>query len=322
MDPLAQLVNLLRPKTLLWKRIEGRGSWGLTFRANEEVNFGTVLSGSCLLLRAGKPPLPIRTGDFLLQTKPLTYTLASDAHANPEDAETALAASSDRQLKLGTGAQISAEVLGGHFTFESVNRELLTDLLPPLVHVPSTDKVAGRVRSMLALAADESKHTLPGSDVVLGHLMEIILIEILRSGLAHGDARPQGMFAALIDPQLAVVLRAIHQNVARPWTVAQLARLAGMSRSVFAARFREAVGKGPIDYLLTWRMAIAKDAIRGGGLTFSEVALSVGYQSAGAFSTAFKRVVGCSPKVFADSVRDPRTRLGISVAMARSSPSE
>lgn len=93
MDPLAQVVNLLRPKTLLWKRIEGRGSWGLTFRANPEINFGTVLTGACLLLRAGKPPLTIRAGDFLLQTKPSTYVLASDEHVEAVDAETALAAS-------------------------------------------------------------------------------------------------------------------------------------------------------------------------------------------------------------------------------------
>lgn len=214
----------------------------------------------------------------------------------------------ERHLKLGTGDKLSVEVLGGHFAFETVNKGLLTDLLPPLVHVLSTDNVAGRVQSMLDLTAQESKNSLPGSDVVLGHLMEIILIEILRSGLAYSDVRRHGLLAALADPQLAIALRAIHQNVSRQWTVAELAGLAGMSRSVFAARFSEAVGKGPIDYLLSWRMAIAKDAILNGSLTFSAIAFSVGYQSAGAFTTAFKRVVGCSPKRFAGSVGELERR--------------
>ncbi len=133
-------------------------------------------------------------------------------------------------------------------------------------------------------------------------MIEIMMIEILRSGQAPGSGRLHGMLAALADPQLSIALRAMHSDISKTWTVAELARRAGMSRSIFAARFGDVVGKGPIEYLLTWRMAVAKDSLKSGAYSLSEIAFAVGYQSASAFSTAFSRNVGYSPKRFAASI--------------------
>jgi AraC-like DNA-binding protein len=91
----------------------------------------------------------------------------------------------------------------------------------------------------------------------------------------------------------------MHKDVARGWTVASLSALCGVSRSTFATRFREIVGVGPIDYLLRWRMALAKDELRLARSTIAEIGFAIGFQSASAFSTAFSRSVGCSPKDFA-----------------------
>lgn len=203
----------------------------------------------------------------------------------------------------------SFEVLGGHFTFATVNKALLTDLLPPFVHVLSTDAAAGRIRLLLDLISEEPRSMLPGSSVMLGHFMEVVLIEIVRSTLPASELRRQDLVTGLSNPQLAVALRAIHQNISRRWTVAELAGLAGMCRSVFSSRFSEAVGRGPIDYLVSWRMAIAKDAIKN-GTSFADIAFAIGYQSAAAFSTAFTRVVGCSPKHFADRMPHRRRKIG------------
>jgi AraC-like DNA-binding protein len=93
----------------------------------------------------------------------------------------------------------------------------------------------------------------------------------------------------------------MHRDVTHDWTVSILARLCGVSRSTLAVRFREIVGMGPIEYLQRWRMALAKDELRRGTKSIGEIALAIGFQSSSAFSTAFTRAVGCSPKRFAAS---------------------
>jgi AraC-like DNA-binding protein len=109
--------------------------------------------------------------------------------------------------------------------------------------------------------------------------------------------------AGLRDPALARALRRMHDRVAHRWTVAALARVAGMSRASFAERFTRTVGVPPMEYLVEWRIALAKDLLRREKLSLSEVAQSIGYQSASAFSTAFSRHAGCSPSEFARGVR-------------------
>jgi AraC-like DNA-binding protein len=104
------------------------------------------------------------------------------------------------------------------------------------------------------------------------------------------------------DPALGRALGAMHADVRAGWTVAGLARVAGLSRSAFAARFAEVLGCGPIEYLARWRMALAKDALIRGTGTLDRIAEEVGYESASAFSTAFRKRIGCSPGRFARTV--------------------
>jgi AraC-like DNA-binding protein len=136
---------------------------------------------------------------------------------------------------------------------------------------------------------------------VLERLVEILLVEALRFRQASVESRERGLFAGLADPGLARALREIHVDAARRWTVAELARTAGMSRAVFAERFARKVGMPPMQYLLEWRMAMAKDLLRRERPPLVEVAERVGYQSASAFSTAFTRLTGTSPSQFARS---------------------
>jgi len=131
--------------------------------------------------------------------------------------------------------------------------------------------------------------------------MELILVEILRGG-ALGQEHT-GLLAGLADPVTARALAAMHGDLAHDWTVNELARLCAVSRSAFAARFRKIMGTGPIEYVLNWRMARAKDELRYGTRSISEIAFDVGFRSSSAFSTAFTRSVGCSPKRCAMPIR-------------------
>ena len=151
------------------------------------------------------------------------------------------------------------------------------------------------------MIGEEADTDRPGRDLILEHLVQALLVEALRFRPASVARQSQGLLAGLCDPALARALRDIHVDVARRWTVAELARTAYMSRAVFAERFAQKVGMPPMQYLLEWRMAIAKDMLRRDGPPLAEVAERVGYQSASAFSTAFRRLTGCSPGVFARS---------------------
>jgi transcriptional regulator GlxA family with amidase domain len=141
----------------------------------------------------------------------------------------------------------------------------------------------------------------PGRDLILESLVEVLLVEAIRFRSASAAREERGLLAGLSDPALARTLREIHVGVARRWTVEQLAHTAGMSRAVFAERFARKVGMPPMQYLLEWRMALAKDMLRGERPSLAEVAERVGYQSASAFSTAFARLTGRSPSEFARS---------------------
>lgn len=132
---------------------------------------------------------------------------------------------------------------------------------------------------------------------MLTRLVEVLLIEALRA--APGDGAPAGLLRGLADPRVAPAVRLIHDDYARPWTVAELARAAGLSRSAFFERFEQTVGMPPMAYLLAWRMTVARDLLRRHDVGVAEVAERVGYSAASTFSTAFSRETGQPPRRYA-----------------------
>ena len=166
-------------------------------------------------------------------------------------------------------------------------------LLPSLVHVRGVERLSTLVR----LVGEEASDRKPGRDLVLTRLVEVLLIEALRA--TPGEDAPPGLLRGLADAHLVPALRQMHGQLARSWTVAQLAKMAGLSRSAFFERFQRTVALPPMEYLLAWRMAVAKDLLRRHDLSVGEVAERVGYGSASTFSTAFSRHVGRPPGRYA-----------------------
>ena len=162
-----------------------------------------------------------------------------------------------------------------------------------LVHVRGVE----RLSILVQLVGEESMTKRPGRELVLARLVEVLLIESLRSSTSK-DA-PPGLLRGLADAQLARAIRLMHGQITRSWTVAQLAKIAALSRSTFFERFVRTVGLAPMEYLLAWRMIVAKGLLRQQELGIAEVAERVGYGSASSFSTAFSRHVGQPPSHFA-----------------------
>ena len=301
MDPLSDLIALLRPHAAVSKPITGRGKWGVRYSAYGLPGFAIVLSGQCWLGIERNEPVQLDRGDFVLLPSTPAFALFSQpgadcVHRDPTDSG----------VRHGEQeGEPDFEMLGGAFQIEMVNAPLLIALLPGMIHIRSSDGGTGRLRRIIDLIAEECGSDHPGKEMILQRLLEVMLVESVRWRSLGEGALPAGLLSGMRDPVLARVLRAVHSNVRAGWTVAELAKLAGMSRSAFAARFGETLGCAPIEYLSRWRMALAQDALSKGGKSLERLADEIGYESASAFSTAFRRRVGCSPGAFARSRRAP-----------------
>jgi AraC-like DNA-binding protein len=304
MDPFSDLVGLLRPRATLWGRIQGTGRWGISFRKRNDLLFCRVEAGECQLTRLYTAPCHLKTGDFALIRTSSPFSVTSDPELEPEDSEAMVASTGSTELVLGETAGPRVVLRCGRFVFDTANEALLWSLLPSHIHVRADQKTSWRVRSLLKMNDAEGQHPGPGSELVVSRLMELTLLELLRSEVPRLDPGTKGLLSGLADPIIAKALSAMHHEVARTWTVAGLAKLCGVSRSTFATRFRDVMGVGPIEYLTAWRIALAKDKLCYGTKTIGEIAVSVGFHSSSAFSTAFTRVAGCSPKRFAERTAD------------------
>lgn len=293
-DPLSEIITLLRPRSVLSKRISGAGPWGVRYSSFGQPSFGAVIEGRCRLAVDGHPPLTLETGDFVLLPATPGFTMSGFAPVRPVHLDPKTTASTTGEVRHGSrGGRPEVRLLGGYFVFDSPDASLLASLLPTVVHVRGIERLSVLVR----LVGEESIEKRPGRELVLTRLVEVLLIEALRA--TPGEDAPPGLLRGLADAQLAPAMRQMHGHLARSWTVAQLARTAALSRSAFFERFSRAVGLPPMEYLLAWRMAVAKDLRRRRELGIAEVAERVGYSSASTFSTAFSRHVGLPPGQYA-----------------------
>jgi AraC-like DNA-binding protein len=292
-DPLAQAVTLLAPRASFSKTVRGAGAWHVRRLHRGDPGYFVILEGACRIAIDGQELL-LQAGDFVLVPAAYAFSMMSLA-PKPADAP------DDMPVNVQPGVfRIGAQdgpadvtYLVGHFVFDAPDAALLVSLLPRLVHVRGQPRLA----TLVQLVTEESRANRPARDMVLQRLLEVLLIEALRS--TADEAAAPGLLRGIADERLAAAIRCIHASPEQPWTVVQLAKEAALSRSAFFARFQRAVGMAPMAYLLTWRMALGKKLLQDKAGGIAEVAGKVGYSSASAFSVAFTRHVGVPPTRYA-----------------------
>ena len=270
----------------------------MSYRAHDAPGFTILLEGQAWLRFDGEEPLRLAQGDFVLLPTTPAFSLSSEPDIDCIPVE-------PRNEAIRHGEPEGAPdlvALGGTFAFERVNAPLLLALLPGLIHIPASEGRTTRLGRLIDLLAEECATDYPGKELIVRRMLEALLVEALRWRSIGNRAMPAGLLSGMRDPALARVLQAIHADVRKNWTVVDLAKMAGMSRSGFAARFGEILGCAPIEYLARWRMAIAKDALMRGVKSLDRIADEIGYESASAFSTAFRKRLGCPPGKFAREV--------------------
>ncbi len=296
-DPLAEIVTLLQPSASFSKLVEYAGAWRIRGNVEAKPVFCAVLDGQCRMIAMEQPPVILQAGDFVL-VPAMQETVVESIEAPPHGVTTTPVEIRDGLFRVGppdTAPNLRMQV--GLCRFASPDAALLVSLLPAMV----VARGEPRLVTLMHLVGDETRKRRPARELVLERLLEVLLIEALRSG-ADTTAAPS-VARGLADERLVPALRAMHERPQHDWTVAALAAETALSRSAFFARFNRTVGLAPMEYLVAWRMALAKRLLQAGELAITHIAARVGYASASTFSTAFTRHVGMSPARYARSAR-------------------
>nr|WSW65403.1 AraC family transcriptional regulator [Streptomyces sp. NBC_00995] len=314
MDALAGLLDGPRARGAFLLRMVMEPPWSVRIEDRAPLCLMSVTAGEAWIVPApGAEPVLLRPGDRAVARGPEAYTVADlparepRARIGPGGTCTTLhgeplSQSMDLGVRTwGNAPDGSTTVLVGTYLLDGEISGRLLDALPPLLVLPSD----GRPGPLPALLDEEIARDEPGQSVVLDRLLDLLLIDALRTWFSRPGAQAPAWYRAMGDPVVGQALRLLQNEPAHPWTVAALAGRTGVSRAGLARRFTELVGEPPMAYLTGWRLAVAADLLRETDATVEAVAHKVGYGQAFAFSTAFKRVRGVSPQDFRKGSRLP-----------------
>jgi AraC-like DNA-binding protein len=297
LDPLSDVLSLLKPRSYSAGGFQVNGDTAIQWPKHPGIKCYAVVSGQCWLTVEGVPdPVLVTACDCFLLPRGLPFCLATDLSLKPVDFRTFLevrmadAASSQKERE-GDGPH----VVGGHFALTGSHADILLKSLPPIVHIrKESDKAA--MRWSLERMKEELRDPQPGGALIAQQLAYMMLVQALRLHIADGGRGCVGWLFALADKQMSVAITCMHDDPGYSWTLQKLAERVGMSRSIFALRFKETVGTTPMEYLTRWRMLLAGDRLKNSGDSLTEIASSLGYESESAFGKAFRRIMGCSPR--------------------------
>jgi AraC-like DNA-binding protein len=266
--------------------------------ADHLVSYHVVTRGGCWAAVAGESPLRLAEGDIIVFPHGDPHTMSSRPGLRPEPPDMAFfRRPTDQQLpfrmSMGkTGAE-SAQLVCGFLGCDSRPFNPLLAALPKVIHLSGPAGAAAT--ALVRFAVSEAKERRPGGECVLGHLSELMFVDVVRRYLEALPEDRRGWLAGLRDPFIGRALTALHRQPAHEWTLESLAREAGLSRTALAERFLQFVGEPPMHYLTKWRMQLAANDLRNGIDNIATIAERVGYESEAAFSRAFKKALGVPP---------------------------
>ncbi|MBI3523435.1 MAG: AraC family transcriptional regulator [Betaproteobacteria bacterium] len=295
MDPIEDIITAMRVESALYARLEAKAPWGITFASGPHVRFGIVVRGHCWLSADGLPqPIALSGGDCFIVRADARFILQDETASPLLSCEAIFAGRTTGTIGLGGNGTLT-DIVSGRFAFDASAGEPLMSLLPPVVHIRVDHHRSRLLHATLQLIAIETAEQALGANLAVARLADVLFIQAVRAWCASDGCQTSGWLAALADRHLGAVIRAMHADVTRDWTVESLASEAGLSRSAFATHFKTVVGDTPLGYLTRWRMYRAKALLRQGDLGIMEIAARVGYETDATFSRAFKRNEGKAP---------------------------
>jgi AraC-like DNA-binding protein len=305
MDALSQILSSLRMEASILSHFELREPWGLHCPQHPGLPFYAVVEGAGWLRPDGGDPLRIAAGDFVVLPHGDPHAIASSPEAPMVPLLDALAQhqvpiwmpgddSKTSRFQFG-GDGATTRILAGAFYFGAGDNPLTREL-PALIRLDNGDvRLLPLMDAALRFIAEEHQTQAPGAAAAAARLADLIFLQVLRSHWSRSRSGPPGLLRGLADPRIRRALEAMHRAPQDPWTVPRLARIAGMSRSGFAAHFQSRVGTSPKAYLTRWRMQLAAARLADGRAPLARIADELGYRSTFAFAKCFRRVHGHPP---------------------------
>ena len=302
MDPLSDVLSFLRPRSHLAAALDLGRRWSIGFPSQgSAIKCNALISGECWVTVDGDEAVRARAGDVFLLPSGRPFQIADDPSRSAVRAEDVIPPNRVGPICTLDGGG-TAFLVSIRFELAADGAALLTDLLPPVALIRGDTDAARHLRYFVNLMVEELRADQAGSALAVEHLSHLILMQSLRLCQAERLGRAGWLFA-MADERIGAALTAIHGDPSQKWTLDGLAGVSCLSRSVFARRFKQAVGHTPMDYLARWRMLQAGDRLTNSNASLLDIAVSLGYDSGSAFSTAFKKIMGCSPRAYASRGR-------------------
>lgn len=306
MDVLAESLRSLQMKTEVYGRLELSAPWGIKLDLAHPGYFHAVSRGSCWLETEGKR-IALAAGDWVFILGGSSHVLRDSPRTRamplPEIYGTQGGQCGGILRYGGQGTQTT--LISFSFVFKGTWLNPVLAALPRVLHVKGDGFVATRwVESVVQLVAAEMEAGRPAHEIVVTRLADVLFIHALRAHIQALPTEEGGWLRALEDPQLGLVLQQLHERPSYPWTVKAMAKVASMSRSMFAARFQKIIGESPLTYLTRWRMHFAMQLMAESNESLVSIAGAVGYDTDGAFGKTFKRYVGSTPGTYRRQLRE------------------
>lgn len=318
MDGLTGLLDGPRARGAFLLRCLMDPPWSVRLEDESPLTVTAVVRGHAWAVPDAGEPFLLGPGDVVVSLGPDHWTVADDRATAPQvvihpgqvcttpDGRPLAEEMHQGVRSWGNSPTGETLMLVGAYGLEGeVSRRLLRAL--PRFVVLGQEELGS---PLVPLLADEIVKDAPGQDAVLDRLLDLLLIAVLRAWFARPEAEPPAWYVGQSDPVVGPALRLLQHHPEHPWTVAELASAAGVSRAAFARRFTDVVGQPPMTFLTGWRLALAADLLREPGATLAAVARQVGYSTPFALSTAFKREYGVSPRDHRNQMPGPARRVG------------
>lgn len=295
MDVVSDVLRVTQMGNTIMSRAQFVAPWGIAVDESTKIAVHAVQRGHCWLGMPDKDPILLEEGDIVLIAHHKPHSLSDSPDTLLSSWEHTLSECSVTDITEVEGRAI-AQLLCAKYRFGLPTTHPLFTQLPNLIHLRASDAAQNpQLQLLVKLMKAEVDGAGDGSDLVIPRLVDSLLVFILRSWLAAEPEMSSSWFAATRNKAIATALSAIHADPAREWSLVELAQISGQSRATFARQFAALVGETPMAYLNQWRLCVAAKRIRGGSDTIESVAYSSGYNSAAAFSRAFKRQYGFPP---------------------------
>ncbi|MGD6764790.1 AraC family transcriptional regulator [Streptomyces sp. BH097] len=295
MDPIDDLLATMKVEDARYVCVDAHAPWGISFPPRHLARLVLVADGSCLLEADSlDQPQWLEKNDCILVRAGVGFTLQDAPGREVVDCDGLTFQESGHSARAG-GEGEPTRVVSTRFAFDAVAAEPLFALLPPLFRLNLDDAASRLLHTTFDLIARENAADGLGSGFIMSRLSDVLFVQALRTCCADVRSGTVGWIAALRDPRLASAVRQLHADLSHPWTVEELAHAAGMSRSAFAALFKEKTGDTPLGHLTAWRMYRVKVLLRDTDLSIQEIAVRVGYDTGTSLSRAFAKREGVSP---------------------------